>query len=282
MKSKSDSDPDCEEILLRSALAGHPYRVAGGEEVDLGELPTRDERLFGGEKDRGKQLMKPLADQIGDLQEMLYAEGKRKFLFVIQAMDTGGKDGTIKDVFESVNPQGLRCEPFKKPTSKELARDYLWRVHKKVPAKGELVIFNRSHYEDILAVRVRDIAPESVWSKRYDHINDFERMLSDEGCAIVKIFLHISPGEQKRTPAGPPRQSRQALEVQSRRPRRPRPVAEIHERLPGRPRPHLHRLRTLVRHSRRPQVVPQPRRRRHRHQHLPQPRHELPRTRFRS
>jgi PPK2 family polyphosphate:nucleotide phosphotransferase len=191
------SDPDSKQKLTSFPLADHPYRVQPGSSVDLGQRPTRDDKLFSGGKGEGKELMPCLADQVGDLQEMLYAEGKKKFLFVIQAMDTGGKDGTIKDVFESVNPQGLRCEPFKKPTSKELAHDYLWRVHKKVPGKGELVIFNRSHYEDILAVRVRDIAPESVWSKRYDHINQFERMLSDEGCAIVKIFLHISPDEQK-------------------------------------------------------------------------------------
>ena len=179
------------------ALDQHPYRVQPGQKIDLSTYATRDNLLFDGDKGDGKDTMKGLADQIGDLQEMLYAQGKHKFLFVIQAMDTGGKDGTIKDVFESVNPQGLRCEPFKKPTSKELAHDYLWRIHKKAPAKGELVIFNRSHYEDILAVRVRDIAPESVWSKRYEHINAFEQMLTDEGCAIVKILLHISHDEQK-------------------------------------------------------------------------------------
>jgi PPK2 family polyphosphate:nucleotide phosphotransferase len=188
---------DSDNSLTPFALADHPYRVRPGSSVDLDQRRTRDDKLFSGGKREGKALMHSLADQIGDLQELLYAESKQKFLFVIQAMDTGGKDGTIKDVFESVDPQGLRCEPFKKPTSTELAHDYLWRVHNKVPGKGELVIFNRSHYEDILAVRVRDIAPESVWSKRYDHINDFERMLSDEGCAIVKIFLHISPDEQK-------------------------------------------------------------------------------------
>lgn len=178
-------------------LDQHPYRVQPGQKIDLDTYPTRDQQLFDGNKSAGKDAVKDLADQIGDLQEMLYAQGKHKFLFVIQAMDTGGKDGTIKDVFESVNPQGLRCESFKKPTSKELAHDYLWRIHKKVPAKGELVIFNRSHYEDIVAVRVREIAPESVWSKRYDHINAFEKMLTDEGCAIVKILLHISRDEQK-------------------------------------------------------------------------------------
>lgn len=180
------------------SLAQHPYRVHPGQRINLDTYPTRDDQLFGGDKHEGKDAMKDLANQIGELQEMLYAQSKHKFLFVIQAMDTGGKDGAIKDVFKSVNPQGMRCEPFKQPTSKELAHDYLWRIHQKVPAKGEMVIFNRSHYEDILAVRVREIAPESVWSKRYQHINAFEQMLSDEGCTIVKIFLHISRDEQKQ------------------------------------------------------------------------------------
>ncbi len=196
-KSNSPTDSDSQACLQDFPPDQHPYRVQPGDAVDLGKVPTRDSKLFSGGKEAGKKLVKHLADQIGELQELLYAEGKRKFLFVIQAMDTGGKDGTIKDVFESVNPQGLHCVPFKKPTEIELAHDYLWRIHKSAPGKGELVIFNRSHYEDILAVRVRGIAPEPVWSKRYEHINDFERMLSDEGCAIVKIFLHISPDEQK-------------------------------------------------------------------------------------
>ena len=112
-------------------------------------------------------------------------------------MDTGGKDGTVKSVFSDVDPQGIHVEPFKKPSEDELARDFLWRVHAKVPRNGQIVVFNRSHYEDILAVRVKNIFPKSVWEPRYQHIVDFERMLADEGTTIVKIFLHISKDEQK-------------------------------------------------------------------------------------
>jgi PPK2 family polyphosphate:nucleotide phosphotransferase len=115
----------------------------------------------------------------------------------LQATDTGGKDGTIRRVFQGVNPAGVRMASFKQPTPIELAHDYLWRVHAKVPASGEIAIFNRSHYEDVLVVRVRDLVQEERWSKRFGHINDFERMLTDEGTTIVKVFLHISKEEQR-------------------------------------------------------------------------------------
>ena len=112
-------------------------------------------------------------------------------------MDTGGKDGTIRSVFEKMDPQGVRVASFKRPSKLELSRDYLWRIHRQVPQDGETVIFNRSHYEDIVAVRVRDIFPEERWSKRYDHIRNFEQMLTDEGTTFIKFFLHISKDEQK-------------------------------------------------------------------------------------
>jgi PPK2 family polyphosphate:nucleotide phosphotransferase len=117
-------------------------------------------------------------------------------LVVLQAMDSGGKDGTIRRVFEGVNPQGVRVANFKAPTSSELAHDYLWRVHQKVPATGEIVIFNRSHYEDVLVVRVMGLVPEDRWQRRYDHINAFEKILADEGTTILKFYLHISKEEQ--------------------------------------------------------------------------------------
>ena len=175
----------------------HPYRVQPKAKIDLSQIKTNDDSLYPVGKKHGKELFKEMANEIGELQELLYAEGKHKLLVVMQAMDTGGKDGTIKDVFREVTPQGLRVASFKRPSENELAHDYLWRVHHQVPAKGECVIFNRSHYEDILAVRVREILPESVWSKRYDHIVNFEKMLVDEGTTIVKIFLCISHDEQK-------------------------------------------------------------------------------------
>lgn len=178
-------------------LDKHPYRIKPGTKVDLSSIDTGDDSLFPVGKKHGKQLFPDLADEVGELQEVLYAEGKQKLLVVLQAMDSGGKDGTIRYVFREMDPQGVRVASFKKPTENELARDYLWRIHQQVPKKGECVIFNRSHYEDIVAVRVREIMPESVWSKRYEHIVNFEKMLADEGTTIVKIFLHISPEEQK-------------------------------------------------------------------------------------
>lgn len=183
--------------MADDSLLEHPFRVPPGTSVDLNMLPTRHEDLFPMSKDEGKALMKKHADEVDELQTQFYAEGKHRLLVVFQAMDTGGKDGTIRSVFERMDPQGVRCASFKRPSSRELAHDYLWRVHKEVPGDGEVVIFNRSHYEDIVAVRVREIFPESRWEKRYDHICEFERMLVDEGTTILKFFLHISKDEQK-------------------------------------------------------------------------------------
>jgi PPK2 family polyphosphate:nucleotide phosphotransferase len=132
-----------------------------------------------------------------ELQELLYAEHKHKILIVLQAMDSGGKDGTIRHVFDGVNPQGVKVASFKVPTKEELAHDYLWRVHKHTPGKGEIVIFNRSHYEDVLVVRVHELVPKSIWRRRFKHIRDFERILADEGATILKFFLHIDLDEQK-------------------------------------------------------------------------------------
>ncbi|MCU0488928.1 MAG: polyphosphate kinase 2 family protein, partial [Anaerolineales bacterium] len=133
--------------------------------------------------------MAELNAELEVLQELLFAEHKQKILVVLQGMDTAGKDGVIRKVFEGVNPQGVKVASFKVPTSEELDRDYLWRVHKQVPGKGELVIFNRSHYEDVLVVRVHNLVPEDVWSRRYEQINEFERLLAQEGTTILKFFL---------------------------------------------------------------------------------------------
>lgn len=135
--------------------------------------------------------------RLESLQERLWAGAEQRVLIVLQAMDAGGKDGTIAKVFEHVNPSGVRVASFKAPSPQELSRDYLWRIHEQVPAKGELVIFNRSHYEDVLVVRVMDLVPEDRWRKRYRHIREFEAMLVDEGVTIIKLFLHISKDEQK-------------------------------------------------------------------------------------
>ena len=173
------------------------YRVLPGSSVKLSEWDPNDMSALPVEKKEGRERLQELNLKLEDLQELLFAEDKHKVLIVLQAMDTGGKDGTIRHVFEGVNPQGVRVASFKKPSAKELDHDYLWRVHEQVPGKGEIVIFNRSHYEDVLVVRVHNLVPKEVWSHRYDHINQFERMLVDEGTTIMKFYLNITLVEQK-------------------------------------------------------------------------------------
>ncbi|MDX1991605.1 MAG: polyphosphate kinase 2 family protein [bacterium] len=151
----------------------------------------------GYDKEKAEEELAGLRDRLDALQERLYAEGKQSLLVIFQAMDAGGKDGAIKKVFEGVDPLGLSIASFKAPTTEELAHDFLWRVHQRVPRKGYIGIFNRSHYEDVLIVRVNNLVPEDVWRKRYDQINDFERMLAENGTRILKFFLHISKDEQK-------------------------------------------------------------------------------------
>lgn len=175
------------------------YWVKPGSKIDLSEIDSNEKSLFQGE-DKGEfepQFHK-LQNELQELQKMLYAQNKHRILVVMQAMDTGGKDGCIKHVFSHIDPQGIHVCSFKKPSEEELSYDFLWRVHSKVPRRGQLVIFNRSHYEDIIAVRVKKIFPEEVWKRRQQHVIDFERMLAEEGTTIVKIFLHISKEEQKR------------------------------------------------------------------------------------
>lgn len=173
------------------------YKVEPGKKISLAQLDPNDTGNFDGGKEKGLKVIEKLNAELQELQELLYAEGKHKVLVVLQAMDTGGKDGTIRRVFEGVNPQGVKVASFKVPTAEELAHDFLWRVHKVTPANGEIVIFNRSHYEDVLVVRVKNFAPKEVWSKRYDQINEFEKMLAENGTLILKFFLHISKDEQK-------------------------------------------------------------------------------------
>lgn len=173
------------------------YRVAPGTTVRLDEHDPRDNALCAEGKEEGKRRLGELNRRLEVLQETLYAEGRRKVLIVLQAMDTGGKDGTIRSVFDGTNPQGVEVASFKKPTAEELAHDYLWRVHRHTPGSGRMTIFNRSHYEDVLVVRVHGLVPSPVWQRRYDHIREFERRLADEGTTILKFFLHISKQEQK-------------------------------------------------------------------------------------
>ncbi|MDZ7316987.1 MAG: polyphosphate kinase 2 family protein [candidate division KSB1 bacterium] len=176
----------------------NPFLVPPNTRVDLSQWDPADDRGLGIDKKKAEKKIEKLNDRLEALQELLYAEGKHKVLVVLQGMDTSGKDGVIRHVFDGVNPQGVRVAAFKRPTPEELAHDYLWRVHKQTPAAGEIVIFNRSHYEDVLVVRVHGLVPEKVWKRRFEHINHFERLLADEGTTIVKFFLHISPEEQKK------------------------------------------------------------------------------------
>ena len=171
------------------------YRV---DPASFGGIDSIDSNANGGyDKASAKPVMKALNARVEELQEHLYAHGKERLLCVLQATDTGGKDGTIRAVFDRTNPQGVHVASFKKPTSEELAHDYLWRIHQHTPAKGHITVFNRSHYEDVLVVRVRELVEEEVWRKRYEHIRNFEQLLADEGTTIVKIYLHISKDEQR-------------------------------------------------------------------------------------
>lgn len=173
------------------------HRLKPGKKINLLELSTRG-KDFHQDRDSAESEFADLRKELFKLQERLYAEGKQKLLVLFQAMDTGGKDGTIRDVFAGVNPHGVQVTSFKVPTSEELAHDFLWRIHKAAPSNGMIGIFNRSHYEDVIVVRVGDLLPESVWKPRYDFINQFEQMLSAAGTRVLKFYLHISEEEQKR------------------------------------------------------------------------------------
>jgi len=176
---------------MLDALTVRPGSAAG--------LEQRDPRDTVGlpEKKHAAEELEALLEELGSLQERLYAEGGRSVLVVLQGLDASGKDGTISHVFTGVNPQGCRVTSFKAPTPVELAHDFLWRVHAECPAKGMIGIFNRSHYEDVVTVRVLELAPKEVWSRRPERIVEFERLLVDEGTTVLKCFLHVSAEEQQ-------------------------------------------------------------------------------------
>jgi PPK2 family polyphosphate:nucleotide phosphotransferase len=172
------------------------HRVTPGTDVDVSALDAADTRAAPGDKEATKEASEALAVRLAGLQEILWARRDHSVLVILQGIDTSGKGGTVEHVFGAVNPAGLRVVSFKAPTKPELERDYLWRIHAQVPADGEIGVFDRSHYEDVLAVRVEGLAPEEVWRRRFDHINAFEQLLVDEGTTVVKLFLHISKQEQ--------------------------------------------------------------------------------------
>jgi PPK2 family polyphosphate:nucleotide phosphotransferase len=176
---------------MLEALIVPPGKAAGLEQRD-----PRDTLGLPDKKDAAEELQ-ALLEELRSLQERLYAEGRRSVLVVLQGIDASGKDGTIRHVFTGVNPQGCRVTSFKAPTPVELAHDFLWRVHAECPARGMIGIFNRSHYEDVVTVRVLELAPEDVWSRRPQRIVEFERLLTDEGTTVLKCFLHVSAEEQQ-------------------------------------------------------------------------------------
>jgi PPK2 family polyphosphate:nucleotide phosphotransferase len=174
------------------------YRVEPGSQLNLGKCDPEETSAWKGEKREAEERLTELTERLEVQQEMLWAEHRNKVLVVLQGMDTSGKDGVIRHVFEGVNPSGVRVAAFKAPTPEELAHDFLWRVHPKVPGSGELVIFNRSHYEDVLAARVRKLVPEKVWRPRYEQIVELEELLAETGTTILKFYLHISRDEQRQ------------------------------------------------------------------------------------
>jgi PPK2 family polyphosphate:nucleotide phosphotransferase len=172
--------------------------VAPGSTPDLEAIDPGGTPGFEGDKAAGQDRLKELRAELGDFQERLWAEANQSMLIVLQALDAGGKDGVIRKVMTAFNPQGTRVAAFGVPTEEELRHDYLWRVHAQTPGKGRIGVFNRSHYEDVLVVRVNGLVPEWVWRDRYDQINAFEAHLAANSTRIAKFFLHISRDEQRR------------------------------------------------------------------------------------
>ena len=170
-------------------------RVEPGSKIKLDQLDTG--RTFGWDKPGAIAELEDVKKRLDMLQARLYAEERRSVLLVLQAMDAAGKDGTIRSILSGLNPAGVHVTSFKAPGGPEAEHDYLWRVHAAAPARGHIGVFNRSHYEDVLVVRVKNFVPEKVWSRRYDHIRAFEQMLVDEGTRVVKCFLHVGKEEQR-------------------------------------------------------------------------------------
>lgn len=174
----------------------YAHKITGTRPIKLRDFdPEHDAGL---DKETGEEKLSKLSAELTRLQELLYAAGQHSVLIVLQGRDTSGKDGTIKTVMGPLNSLGCQVASFKVPTAEELAHDFLWRVHKQTPGKGEITIFNRSHYEDVLVVRVHKIVPDKVWRARYDHINCFEKLLEGSNTIVLKFYLHISKQEQEQ------------------------------------------------------------------------------------
>lgn len=171
------------------------YRIAPGTDVKLADFTPADDG--GWEKRAAKKEFALLSERLCELQELLYVDGRFALLVVLQAMDAAGKDSTVRAVFGPVNPQGCRVVSFKAPSRQEAGHDFLWRIHREVPAKGQMTVFNRSHYEDVLVVRVNELVEEQVWQQRYRQINAFEQLLESEGTVIRKFYLNVSKDYQR-------------------------------------------------------------------------------------
>lgn len=171
------------------------YRVSEGKKLNLADIPSRDDG--GLEKEAAHEEFERLHRRLIELESLFYADKRHAMLIVLQGMDTSGKDSTIRRVFSGVGPSAVQVAEFKAPTELELRHDFLWRVHAETPRRGRIVVFNRSHYEDVLIVRVNELVPEERWKGRYEHINAFERLLADEGTVTLKFFLHISREYQR-------------------------------------------------------------------------------------
>ena len=185
----------CSSVLQNIMKKTSLIRVASGDKIKLRDIDTRACGDY--EKEAAESHLEALRARLFTLQEALYAEDKRSVLIVLQAMDTGGKDGAIKGLMQGVNPAGVQVTSFKAPSSEELDHDFLWRVHQASPPRGTIGVWNRSHYEDVLIVRIHKLVEKAVWQQRYDDINNFEKVLSNNGVTILKFFLHISKDEQK-------------------------------------------------------------------------------------
>jgi len=232
-------------------LAKHCIVKPGGKL----RLKHRDPGDTFGKKRDDKGHAKTLG-RLRELQHLLYADRRYSLLIILQALDAGGKDGTIRHVMSGVNPQGCEVVSFKAPSHEDLSHDFLWRIHGAVPSRGNIGIFNRSHYEDVLVVRVHDLVPKDVWLKRYRQINEFERMLTDNGVTILKFFLHISKAEQKRRFEARMQDTSRNWTLAARF-RGTAALGQLHRCIPRGFAQVQHRLGALVCNSLRSQVVPQ-------------------------
>lgn len=181
--------------MAKSAKLREVLRIDPGAKVKLADVDPRE--TYGRTKDDAAKALAEARERLASLHDRFWADGRHRLLVVLQGIDTSGKGGTIEHAMGALHPAGVRVKGFGVPTPVELAHDYLWRVHEHVPGNGEIVIFDRSHYEDVLVVRVRELAPKARWSRRFEQINAFERLLVDEGTTIVKCYLHISKDEQR-------------------------------------------------------------------------------------